>query len=85
MPKYFGLSGLKTDLGLLNTGKAWGYTILICIMAFVGKFLGCALAAKHSGFGLREASAIGTLMTCKGCALSISYYDFPEMTLHQIT
>ncbi|KAF9459414.1 Sodium/hydrogen exchanger [Collybia nuda] len=66
LPIYFTLSGLKTDLGLLNNGKAWGYTILVCIMAFSGKFIGCAAAAKYMGFNVRESGAIGTLMTCKG-------------------
>lgn len=67
MPRqYFTLSGLKTDLGLLNTGKAWAYTIVVCVMAFAGKFLGCGTAAKGLGFSVREACAIGVLMTCKG-------------------
>ncbi|KAL4262191.1 Monovalent cation:proton antiporter 2 [Pleurotus pulmonarius] len=66
LPIYFTLSGLKTDLGLLNNGKAWGFTVVVCILAFSGKFLGCSGAARLSGFQLRESFAIGTLMTCKG-------------------
>ncbi|KAF9468401.1 Sodium/hydrogen exchanger [Collybia nuda] len=66
LPIYFTLSGLKTDLSLLNNGKAWGFTIVICAMSFASKFAGCAGAAKYMGFNWRESSAIGTLMTCKG-------------------
>jgi Kef-type K+ transport system membrane component KefB len=44
----------------------WGYVILLCVVAFVGKFIGCALVARIFGFNLREASAIGVLMSCKG-------------------
>ncbi|CAE6386161.1 unnamed protein product [Rhizoctonia solani] len=66
LPLYFTLSGLKTDLGLLNDGTAWGYTFLVIAVAFFGKFIGCALPARFLGFNNREAGAIGMLMSCKG-------------------
>ncbi|KAI0640791.1 Sodium/hydrogen exchanger family-domain-containing protein [Trametes meyenii] len=66
LPIYFALSGLRTNLGLLNNGITWGYVVLICVVAFFSKFLGCSIAAKLSGFNLRESGAIGTLMSCKG-------------------
>ncbi|KAH7309389.1 Sodium/hydrogen exchanger family-domain-containing protein [Rhizoctonia solani] len=66
LPLYFTLSGLKTDLGLLNDGKAWGYTFLVIAVAFLGKFVGCAIPARLMGFNNREAGAIGMLMSCKG-------------------
>jgi Kef-type K+ transport system membrane component KefB len=64
--QYFTLSGLKTNLGLLDNGVTWGYTILICVFAFFSKFIACGLTAKLTGFNLREAGAIGALMSCKG-------------------
>jgi len=36
------------------------------VVAFVGKFVGCAIVARICGFNLRESSAIGVLMSCKG-------------------
>ncbi|KAG8902780.1 K(+)/H(+) antiporter [Tulasnella sp. 403] len=66
LPLYFVLSGLKTNLGLLDNGITWGYVILICTVAFFGKFIGCAVTARLCGFGLRESGAIGSLMSCKG-------------------
>ncbi|KAI0315605.1 Cation/H+ exchanger, partial [Amylostereum chailletii] len=66
LPLYFTLSGLSTNLGLLNSGKIWGYVVAICSLAFVGKFGGCTLAARGIGFRWREASTIGSLMSCKG-------------------
>lgn len=66
LPLYFALSGLKTNLGDLNSGVAWGYTVAVIVIAFVSKFGGCAGAAKLCGFNLRESAAIGTLMSCKG-------------------
>ncbi|RDB14902.1 K(+)/H(+) antiporter 1 [Hypsizygus marmoreus] len=67
LPLYFTLSGLSTNLGLLDDGITWGYTIAIIFTAFIGKFCGCALAAKYAaGFNWRESGAIGSLMSCKG-------------------
>ncbi|KAJ1035953.1 hypothetical protein NDA13_000608 [Ustilago tritici] len=66
LPIYFALSGLKTNLGDLNSGKAWAYTIAIIVIAFFSKFLGCAAAAKAFGLNMRESAAVGTLMSCKG-------------------
>ncbi|KAJ3835399.1 Sodium/hydrogen exchanger family-domain-containing protein [Lentinula raphanica] len=66
LPLYFALSGLKTNLGLLNDGITWGYTILIIVVAFSSKFFACAATAKMAGFNMRESGAIGSLMSCKG-------------------
>ncbi|EPQ54638.1 hypothetical protein GLOTRDRAFT_77272 [Gloeophyllum trabeum ATCC 11539] len=66
LPLYFTLSGLSTDLGLLDNGITWGFTIAICALAYFGKFGGCTVAARFAGFSWREASTIGSLMSCKG-------------------
>ncbi|GJJ15877.1 hypothetical protein Clacol_010155 [Clathrus columnatus] len=66
LPIYFTLSGLSTNLGLLNNGITWAYTIGIVVLAYVGKFGGCTIAARFIGFQWREAATIGTLMSCKG-------------------
>jgi Kef-type K+ transport system membrane component KefB len=72
LPLYFTLSGLSTDLGLLNNGITWGFTVAICTLAYSGKFGGCTLAARYAGFSWREASTIGSLMSCKGCVSKAS-------------
>lgn len=64
--QYFALSGLSTNLGLLNNGITWGYVVLICVIAFFSKFLGCSITARLFGFSYRESGAIGALMSCKG-------------------
>ncbi|KAK0190433.1 Sodium/hydrogen exchanger family-domain-containing protein [Armillaria mellea] len=66
LPLYFASSGLKTNLGLLDNGITWGYTILICVVAFASKFIACSIAGFVNGFNWREAGAIGSLMSCKG-------------------
>jgi Kef-type K+ transport system membrane component KefB len=64
--QYFALTGLRTNLGLLDNGITWGYTFLICVIAFFSKFIACGLTAKAFGFNWRESGAIGSLMSCKG-------------------
>ncbi|KAG8907858.1 K(+)/H(+) antiporter [Tulasnella sp. 403] len=66
LPLYFTLSGLSTNLGLLNTGLIWGYTIMILVVAYLGKFIGGTLAARVAGFSWRVSTTVGTLMSCKG-------------------
>ncbi|KAI0332794.1 hypothetical protein GY45DRAFT_1245845 [Cubamyces sp. BRFM 1775] len=66
LPLYFTLSGLSTDLSLLNNGVTWGFTILICTLDYTGKFSACTTAAKISGFSWRESCTIGSFMSCKG-------------------
>ncbi|KAI5120140.1 hypothetical protein M0805_001908 [Coniferiporia weirii] len=66
LPLYFTISGLSTNLGLLDDRITWGFTIAICTLAYCGKFGGCSIAARICGFEWREATAIGSLMSCKG-------------------
>ncbi|KAJ7246597.1 potassium:hydrogen antiporter [Mycena haematopus] len=66
LPIYFALSGLKTNLGLLDTGLTWAYIVIICLVAFSSKFLACGTTAYLTGYNWREAGAIGALMSCKG-------------------
>ncbi|KAH9907350.1 K+ homeostasis protein Kha1 [Xylariomycetidae sp. FL2044] len=66
LPLYFALSGLSTNLGLLDDGITWGYVIGVIAVAFSGKILGGALAAKAMRLVWRESFTIGVLMSCKG-------------------
>jgi Kef-type K+ transport system membrane component KefB len=66
LPLYFALSGLQTDLGLLNTGIVWAYVIGIIAIAFVAKVTGGTLASKWTGLLWRESFTVGVLMSCKG-------------------
>ncbi|KAM0717690.1 hypothetical protein Q7P37_007542 [Cladosporium fusiforme] len=66
LPLYFALSGLNTDVGLLDNGITWGYTIAVIFVAFFAKFIGATLAARLTGLVWRESFTIGALMSCKG-------------------
>ena len=66
LPLYFALSGLSTNIGLLDDGITWGYVIGVIAVAFVGKFVGGTLAARLCNLVWRESCTIGVLMSCKG-------------------
>lgn len=66
LPLYFTLSGLSTNLGLLNNGTAWGYVFATTFVALITKIIGASLAARLNGLVWRESFSIGVLMSCKG-------------------
>ena len=66
LPLYFALSGLSTNLGLLNDGITWAYVIGVIAVAFVAKVVGGTLAARANKLVWRESFTIGVLMSCKG-------------------
>ncbi|ROV91064.1 hypothetical protein VMCG_09584 [Cytospora schulzeri] len=66
LPLYFALSGLSTDLGLLNNGITWAYVVGVIAVAFSGKIIGGTLAARLNSMEWRESFTIGVLMSCKG-------------------
>ncbi|KAK0705758.1 Sodium/hydrogen exchanger family-domain-containing protein [Apiosordaria backusii] len=66
VPLFFALSGINTNIGLLNTGTVWGYVFAIIFVAFFSKLAGGALGARMNGLVWRESFTIGTLMSCKG-------------------
>ena len=66
LPLYFALSGLSTNLGLLNSGITWGYVVGVISVAFFAKVSGGTIAARLNGRVWRESFTIGCLMSCKG-------------------
>lgn len=66
VPVYFAISGLSVDLGLLNTGLDWGWTIGLIAISMVSKIAGGMVAAKLNGLYWRESLTVGVLMSCKG-------------------
>ncbi|PGH08579.1 peroxin-3 [Blastomyces parvus] len=66
LPLYFALSGLNTNIGLLDTGITWGYVVAVIVIAFAAKVAGGMFASRLNGLVWRESAAIGVLMSCKG-------------------
>jgi Kef-type K+ transport system membrane component KefB len=57
---------MRTQIGLLSSASDWLFCGLIIVVATMGKFGGSFAAAKLSGLGWRESSAIGILMNTRG-------------------
>lgn len=66
LPLFFASSGLRTEIGLVSGPREWLVTAGLILVATTGKFGGSALAARWTGLGWREASAIGVLMNTRG-------------------
>src|SRR5690349_1180555 len=66
LPLFFAFSGLRTQIGLVDTPQAWAVCGLIILVACAGKFGGSAIAARLTGVKWREASAVGILMNTRG-------------------
>src|SRR5277367_3583127 len=66
LPLYFALSGLSTNLGLLDNGITWAYVVGVTSIAFTAKIAGGTFASWLNGLVFRESLTIGVLMSCKG-------------------
>lgn len=66
LPLFFVISGLRTEIGLLNDPSLWRITGLIILVAIAGKFLGSTLSAKFVGQNWKDSLTIGALMNTRG-------------------
>jgi Kef-type K+ transport system membrane component KefB len=66
LPLFFVVTGLRTDVGQLNRPVLWLLCLLLIGVAIAGKWLGAMLAARYSGFSVRDSAAIGALMNTRG-------------------
>lgn len=77
LPLFFVYTGLRTQIGLINTPELWGVCAVFIFAAVAGKLGGCSLAARLTGETWRDSFVIGTLMNTRGLmeliALNIGY------------
>jgi len=66
LPIFFAYAGLRTQIGLLDSVWLWLLTLLIILVACLGKFGGSMLAGRAVGMGWRESAAVGVLMNTRG-------------------
>jgi Kef-type K+ transport system membrane component KefB len=66
LPAFFAFTGLRTEIGLVSGAEDWLLTVLIVIVASLGKFGGTLAAGWYSGLGLRESCSLGILMNTRG-------------------
>lgn len=77
LPLFFAFTGLRTEIGLINSPALWGVCLLLITVAVAGKLGGCAVAARLVGESWKDSFTIGTLMNTRGLmelvALNIGY------------
>jgi Kef-type K+ transport system membrane component KefB len=66
LPIFFTYTGLRTNLGSLDTGVQWLICVAVLGCAVAGKLGGCALAARCFGMSFRDAACVGVLMNTRG-------------------
>lgn len=66
LPLFFVISGLRTQIGLLNTGHLWVTFGWVLLVAVSGKFGGSTLTAKMVGQSCKDSLSIGVLMNTRG-------------------
>lgn len=66
LPLFFVFTGLRTEIGALNTPHLWGVCALFVAVSIVGKLAGAALSARFVGESWRDSLSIGVLMNTRG-------------------
>jgi Kef-type K+ transport system membrane component KefB len=66
LPLFFAFTGLRTQIGLLNSANMWLICGVIIALAVIGKFMGGALAARMVGLSWKDGLSIGALMNTRG-------------------
>jgi len=66
LPIFFVLTGLRTQIGLLNEANLWVSFGWILLVAVMGKFGGSAIAARVVGQNWKDSLSIGALMNTRG-------------------
>lgn len=77
LPLFFAFTGLRTQIGLINSPELLGILVLLISVAVLGKFGGCTIASRLVGESWKNSLIIGTLMNTRGLmelvALNIGY------------
>ncbi|MFT4194470.1 cation:proton antiporter [Ottowia sp.] len=66
VPIFFTYTGLRTDVGGLDTPALWGWCVLLVLLATAAKFGAAYLAARGAGQPRAESLALGILMNTRG-------------------
>lgn len=66
LPLFFVFTGLRTEIGLLNTPHLLMICFSIILVAILGKFGGSSITARLMGESPRDSLALGILMNTRG-------------------
>ncbi|QSA98851.1 cation:proton antiporter [Methylococcus sp. EFPC2] len=65
LPIFFTYTGLRTDVGSLETAGLWGWCALLIFLAVLGKFGGSYLASRLAGLPPADARSIAIMMNTR--------------------
>lgn len=65
LPIFFTYTGLRTNIGSLDSPAAWGWCALIVLLATLGKFGGSYIAARATGLSHMESKILGIMMNTR--------------------
>jgi Kef-type K+ transport system membrane component KefB len=65
LPIFFASTGLRTRIGTLDSLTPALVAVVVLFAAVAGKWGGCLIAARASGFSWREANIMGVLMNTR--------------------
>lgn len=66
MPVFFGLAGLSANIDVLANPSMLGLSLLLILIASVGKFSGAFLGGRFGGMSWRESVVLGCGMNARG-------------------
>lgn len=66
LPIFFTYTGLRTEIGSLDSVALWVICGAVVVLAIVGKVVGCGVAAWLTGFSARESAIVGVAMNTRG-------------------
>ncbi|WP_166444158.1 cation:proton antiporter [Pararobbsia silviterrae] len=65
LPIFFTYTGLRTNVGGLDSAALWGWCALTIALATIGKYGGAWLAARACGFDANASHILGVLMNTR--------------------
>lgn len=66
LPLFFAFTGLRTNVYLLESPALAVQTVVILVIAVLGKASGPLLSGRRLGFSTRETMALGVLLNTRG-------------------
>lgn len=66
LPLFFAFTGLRTQIGMLDSAYDWLICAGIIVVAIAGKFGGSLFAARFTGMSWRDSASLGALMNTRG-------------------
>lgn len=65
LPVFFTYTGLRTNIGTLDSTYLWIVCGMVTLVATAGKMVGCGLAARLGGMSWRDSASVAVMMNTR--------------------